>query len=605
MRRAILLSLCAAAAVALALAGCQTTKAVSAEASSITAQSPGFAPGSQDGHTSMDFALVIGNPTQVTNWVINMVGPGGSVRTFSGDGKSIPATLAWDGKNDAGTVVPGGAYTASLAVTYGGKLPAGSAVSGSFVVDTTPPTGTLTASPSEFTPAEQGMTSPVTLTVDASSTLAGIKGWTIKIFDSSDSLVQSFSGNWPDHSITWDGKTSSGQYIQPSTAYSAVATIDDTFGLNATAKASVSVAAAPAQEQVPPATVPAGKDAIQASLNGFSPSSATGPRSIELYLAFASPSTVKSWKVTVEGPGQQVEKTWTGGADTLPSSVSWDGKDDSGTTAPDGTYSAALSVDYGSGAPSSVSSRPFLLDVTPPSGSVTLSEALFSPEETSKTIDLTVEASSPAARIDNWTMDIVSPEGTVFRSFKGTWPQKKVTWDGTSSTGAFVESAEDYPVQVKVADEFGNVGTLSGKVPIDILVFNTAQGYRIQASRIYFKPFTADYTDVPADIARQNSERLDALATKLKKFPDDRIRIVGHAVMIYWFNDTLGKAEEQDVLKPLSLERAKAIEKALQDRGVHPKEFIADGVGATDQIVPDSDLKDRWENRRVALFIEK
>ena len=605
MRRAVLLFSCAPAVVALALAGCQTTKPVISQASSITAQSPGFAPGSQDGHTSMDFALVIGNPAQVTNWVINMVGPGGSVRTFSGDGKSVPASLAWDGKNDAGTVVPEGAYTASLAVTYGGKLPAGSAVSGSFVVDTSPPTGTLTVSPSELTPAAQGLTSPVTLTVDASSTVASIKGWTIRILDSSSAVVQSFSGNWPDHSITWDGKTASGQYVQPSTDYSAVATVDDTFGLTGTARATVSVAAAPSQEQVTPAAVPAGKDAIQASLNGFSPASATGPRSIELYLAFASPSTVKSWKVAVLSRDQQVEKTYTGGPDTLPSAVSWDGKNDSGTTAPDGTYTAALTVDYGTGAPSPVSSRPFVLDVTPPSGSVSLSEALFSPEESSGTIDLTVDASSPVARLETWTMDIVSPEGTVFRTFKGTWPEKKVTWDGKSSTGAFVESAEDYPVRVTVSDEFGNVGTLSGKVPVDILVFNTPAGYRIQASRIYFKPFTADYKDVPADIASQNSERLDALAAKLKKFPDDRIRIVGHAVMIYWFNDTLGKQEEQDVLIPLSLQRAKAIEQALLDRGVHPREFIADGVGATDQIVPDSDLKDRWENRRVALYIEK
>ena len=253
---------------------------------------------------------------------------------------------------------------------------------------------------------------------------------------------------------------------------------------------------------------------------------------------------------------------------------------------PDGTYTSALSVDYGNGTPTSVESAPFILDVTPPTGSVALSEALFSPEETSKTIGLTVDASSPVAKIESWTMKIISPEGMVFRTFTGTWPQNQATWDGTSSTGAFVESAEDYPVQVNVTDAFGNVGTLKGKVPVDILVFDTPEGYRIQASRIFFKPFTADYLDVAADIARQNTQRLDSLAAKLKKFPGDKIRVVGHAVMIYWNNPTLGKLEQQDILIPLSLARAKAIEQALSDRGVHPKEFIADGVGASDQIVP-------------------
>ncbi|HTP59973.1 MAG TPA: OmpA family protein, partial [Spirochaetia bacterium] len=273
--------------------------------------------------------------------------------------------------------------------------------------------------------------------------------------------------------------------------------------------------------------------------------------------------------------------------------------------AADGSYAASLSVDYGNGAtPNPVASRPFILDVTPPSGSVALSEKLFSPEEASKTIDLTVDASSPAAAIQGWTMDIISPEGKVFRTFSGTWPQKSVTWDGKSSTGAFVESAENYPVQVKVTDEFGNVGEISGKVPVDILVFNTPEGYRIESSRIFFKPYTADYRDVPPDIEQQNMARLDSLAAKLQKFPSDRIKIVGHAVMVYWNNPTLGKTEQQDVLIPLSQARAKAIEQALVDRGLKPSMFATDGVGAADQIVPDSDFKDRWQNRRVALFVE-
>jgi hypothetical protein len=61
-----------------------------------------------------------------------------------------------------------------------------------------------------------------------------------------------------------------------------------------------------------------------------------------------------------------------------------------------------------------------------------------------------------------------------------------------------VKSAEDYPVHVKVMDEFGNGGLLSGNVPVDILVFETPEGYRIESSRIFFKLYTADYQDVPS-----------------------------------------------------------------------------------------------------------
>ena len=130
-------------------------------------------------------------------------------------------------------------------------------------------------------------------------------------------------------------------------------------------------------------------------------------------------------------------------------------------------------------------------------------------------------------------------------------------------------------------------------------------GFRILSSRIFFKPYTADYQDVRPDLASQNIRRLDALASKLKKFPTYRIKLLGHAVMIHWDNKALGDAEQKDILIPLSVARDEAIKKALADRGLSDSMFTTQGVGASDQLVPDSDLADRWQNRRVAFFLEK
>jgi outer membrane protein OmpA-like peptidoglycan-associated protein len=44
---------------------------------------------------------------------------------------------------------------------------------------------------------------------------------------------------------------------------------------------------------------------------------------------------------------------------------------------------------------------------------------------------------------------------------------------------------------------------------------------------------------------------------------------------------------------------------ALVDRGLDAGRFTTEGVGASEQLVPDSDYKDRWQNRRVALFLER
>jgi hypothetical protein len=202
-------------------------------------------------------------------------------------------------------------------------------------------------------------------------------------------------------------------------------------------------------------------------------------------------------------------------------------------------------------------------------------------------------------------MEIYDPENHLFRSFDSKWPAKRAVWDGKGFKGDFVLSAEDYPVLVKVRDEFGNVGLLSSVVPVDILMEKTATGFRILSSRIFFKAYTADYLDVSPDLAAQNVKRIADMAVKLKKFPDYKIKLVGHAVMIHWDNKALGIIEQRDELLPLSAARAEAVKKALVTKGLESAAFTTSGVGASDQLVPDSNLIDRWQNRRVAFFLDK
>jgi OmpA family len=388
-------------------------------------------------------------------------------------------------------------------------------------------------------------------------------------------------------------------------AYKVSAKVADVFGNTGILRGTINPAEAIGATAAPEIPEIPDTASIRPESDGFSPNGDATMEMMNFALSYGQPQAVKSWKVEIL-KADQVIKTILGDSTTLLSSVSWDGKKNDGKLANEDFYTAALSIDFGKVfKPVTVKSDSFALDLTAPFGSIILSQPLFSPIESNPTLAIKIDASSNVAKMDTWSMKIYDPAGNLFKSFDGKWPINKVEWDGKGITGVMVESAEDYPVLATVRDEFGNSSELRSIIPIDILVEKTATGYRILSSRIFFKAFTADYIDVPANLASQNTNRLDQLAQKLSKFPDYKIKAVGHAVMINWDNEAKGKAEQKEILIPLSSSRAKAVEKAMISRGFDPSMIVSEGVGAADQLVPDSDLVNRWRNRRVAFFLEK
>src|SRR5208337_914571 len=597
-----------AAILLVAILGCQTAKPalVAPAESAVEVEKSGFSPSGAPGQNSIDISLLYGNGDAIKSWKVDLATAGMVVKTWTGDASYLPANLNWDGKGNSGTLAPEGPYTAKLSIDYASKYQSVSVESRSFVLDITPPTGTIVMDPPQFTPSDTGVAGPVKLTINASSALARMDSWSLDVFDVAGGLVQSWSGQWPKASTSWDGSSMNGGFVRPGAVYTAVATVRDEYGNSAKLKNGVAVAQMQAAPAPPPVPLKPGVPTIVAQSLGFSPNGDQVADTMTFVIGYGSSSSVTTWKATIVDSNGGIQKTWSGDGSNKPDHLIWDGKTDSGSLAAEGAYAAALAVNYGSAfTPATATSASFLLDVTPPTGAISLSSPLFSPIESSDKITLTLAASSEVAKVDSWTMDIYDPAGNVFRSFSAKWPANTAVWDGKSTQKEMVQSAEDYPVVAKVRDQFGNVGIVKATVPVDILVEKRGTGYRILASRIFFKAFTADYTDVPPDLAKQNMSRLDALAAKLKKFPDYKIRMVGHAVMINWDKPEAGRKEQQAILIPLSKARADAVEAALADRGLNKSRFTTDGVGASDQLVPDSNYKERWQNRRVALFLEK
>jgi flagellar hook assembly protein FlgD len=601
MKNRILTIGVAAVVLSFVLLGCQSFGPGS-PGNSIQTEQTGLAPNGNKQHATIDFAIFFGNRGLVRNWKVEMVTGSSTQKLWSGDALNQPTTLSWDGRNDAGALAPEGTYIAKLTVSYF-IASAATTESNSFILDISPPTGSVAFNPGQFAPDGSGTVQPVAISITGSSAVAKMDSWSLDILDQEGKAFRSFDGKWPNTIVEWNGKSTSGDWVAPAQPYIAEVILRDEFGNSARVSSAIAVSGLP--EPVKQAAAPVTFSVTPGS-GGFSPTGDQVMDTMKLTLSYGPRESVNSWKLEILDSHQHAQKTYSGDGSTLPRMLSWDGKSDAGSLAQEGMYTARLSVEYGSAfKPGTTTSTPFVLDITPPTGSITLSDPLFSPIEASPVITLNVDASSRLARIDSWRMEIYDPENHLFQSFDAKWPAKRAVWDGKGFKGDFVLSAEDYPVLVKVRDEFGNVGELKSLVPVDILMEKTPTGFSILSSRIFFKAYTADYQDVRPELAAQNTRRLTDMAAKLKKFPDYKIKLVGHAVMIHWDNKALGDIEQRDELLPLSEARAEAVKTALVLKGLEASTFATRGVGASDQLVPDSNLVDRWQNRRVAFFLDK
>jgi flagellar hook assembly protein FlgD len=394
------------AALALAIVSCQTTRQaagplMSAAPSSIATESQGFSPKAEAGRNSIDFALTLGNPEKARAWKVEMKSAKGAQKTFSGTGSSVPVSLSWDGKDDSGGLAPEGKYSASLEVDYTDTYRSTTATSTDFLLDVAPPSGKLVVAPANPVPTGNGFASPASITIDADSKLAKIDSWSLDILDPDGKVFRSFSDKWPGKTVGWDGLSSGGAQALPATTYKAVATVRDEFGNTGELDSAIAVA------DIPSAS---GSTSIEARHEGFAPKGESSVKTMDLDLAVGQKAAVKAWRIAISLGAQGVQKTYSGDSADLPSSVSWDGRSDSGDAAPEGRYVASLKIDYGAAfKPAAVQSKSFVLDLTPPSGTIVADPPSLTPDGKGglSPMTFTIVAASDLAPLASWDLSFL------------------------------------------------------------------------------------------------------------------------------------------------------------------------------------------------------
>lgn len=291
----------------------------------------------------------------------------------------------------------------------------------------------------------------------------------------------------------------------------------------------------------------------------------------------------------------------------------WDGKDDYGKTLPDAPYTVGIQVTYDNGAVAKATANLAIdstaLDNKAPQLDLTLSAPSFSPVNIDGPQVLTIGmmAVPGADPIDHWKVLIADPRGKPFYSAFGTGtPPAKLVWNGKSDKGVYVESGEDYQISATVADTKGRTSSKEATVTADILVEKLGEGrYKIVISSIQFAGYSSDIFKVQPELLPKNMAVLRKLASVLNKFPEYKIRLEGYAVSELW-NDPKSAAEEQrNELVPLSLDRADEVKSGLVLLGVSAGRFMVKGRGSERPLVPNSDLENRWKNRRVEFYLDR
>jgi len=525
----------------------------------------------------------------ILSWKIEITAAGtsSSVRTFEGR-DSAPAQMSWNGRNNAGTAVPDGTYTARLDLEYrSGNRPF--SVSTPFVLDTVPPQGDLSVPYNVFAPNGNG--NRETLPIQAST--RGDDEWSLVVSGRDASPVRTW--NWTGSPrvtpVVWDGKDEAGNIV---------ANGNYNITLSATDEAGNSTRRTVNNIEVD-ATVP--RIFLTASSQAIAPR-ANQTEAMRFNIISNISGGINSWKLELRDENNNVVKTFpqtAGGSGTLPSVVPWNGTDDNGRIR-EGQFTPSLAVSYTKGDEVNVSAPPVTVDVSGPVLGLYFEPENFSPDNDGVDDELFIFLSArDISPIADWSLEIHETEGTgqLFYRVGGRGsPSERIIWDGRSNRGELVQSASDYEFTYTASDTLGNSSTITGIIGTDVLVIRDGDMLRIQIPSITFRAYYADFIGIPQDRLENNIRVLRRVAEILNRFRDYRITVEGHA------NPVLGTArEETETLMPLSLARAEFTIEQLGTYGVSRSRLSPVGRGGTINVANPQDQANSWKNRRVEFLL--
>jgi flagellar hook assembly protein FlgD len=521
---------------------------------------------------------------------------GAAVRTFTG-GNAIPASVSWNGRDNAGSPVPDGTYTARIEVYYAqGNQPA--ALSRPFVVDTASPRAGLSAPFTLFSPNGDGARDFIPITVNTEA----YDEWTALITDPRGQVIRTWNWTGSAPPLSWEGTDQMGNNVADGSYQFTLNSTDEAGNNTRLALANLTVDA-----RIPRAFLTSSASAVAPKAD---PAGAIPREALRFGIILSPAEGIEAWKLELRDEGGSLYRSFSaaeGYGPVPPASISWNGRDPGGTLR-EGTYTPVLTVSYTKGDQVSAAAPPVLVDVSGPVLSFDSRPEYFSPDNDGVDDELimTLDARD-VSPIASWSLEIREPRPPypVFYRIEGKGsPAEESIWDGRSSKGELVQAATDYPFTFQAEDALGNGSSLDGMIGIDVLVIRDGNRLKIQVPSIIFRENAADFIGLPLETVENNIRVLRRVAEILNKFRDYRVLVEGHA------NPTTAspaarEREERTELLPLSESRAGVVVNLLTEYGVNRNRLSSVGIGGTRPVVRYEDYNNWWKNRRVEFILLK